>query len=87
MRNFGYKVCYTENNSKKLKVHLVTNDYEHAIWRASHFEKYQQYDRKTKAKIKSPTWYVLPVKNKFEFKKLWKGCPIKLSSFSFKEMK
>ena len=75
MDKFGYKICYTENDSKKLRVHLVTNNFEHAQWKASQYEKNQEYERNTNRLLKSPKWYVLPVKNKFEFKKLWKGCP------------
>ena len=49
MKNkYGYKVCYREFGKTKMKIHLVTNDYELAQWRMQYYETQQQYNRKTK---------------------------------------
>ena len=80
---YGYKICYREYGKTKLKIHLVTNDYELAQWRMQYYETHQQYNRKTKKLINSPTWYILPVKTYLEYSILWRGCPFRdyLSDF------
>ncbi len=72
---YGYKVCYHEFGRLKLKIHLVTNSLRLAIWEVQYYENHKQQDRKTNKPIRDPTWFILPVKNYFEYKRLWKGCP------------
>lgn len=72
---YGYKVCYKEFGKNKLKIHLVCNTYDGAVWNIQYYETNPQYDRKTKCLIRQPTWFVLPIKTYFEYKRLWKGCP------------
>lgn len=71
---YGYKICYCEKDKLKLKLHLVTNSYSHAKWRAEYFAKHQQTDKKNRI-IKNATWHVFPIKNFIEYKWLWRGCP------------
>jgi hypothetical protein len=72
---YGYKVCYREFGKLKLKIHLVCNTYDSAVWSVQYYENHQQRDRKTNIPIREPTWFVLPVKTLLEYKRLWKGCP------------
>ena len=72
---YGYKVCYKELGKHKLKIHIITNDYDLAKFEVQYCETHQQYDRKTSRIIKQATWHIVPIKNYFEFKWLWRGCP------------
>ena len=74
---YGYKVCYQEKQDKKLKVHLVTNSFDLAIWGLKDYLKYPQRDRIDKHIIKNPKWHLFEVKTSKEYNKLWKGCPFK----------
>ncbi len=68
---YGYKVCYKEYGKTKLKVFLVTNSIDLAIWHV------RWYEREPPTKLKSPQWEIQEVKTKNEYEKLWKGCPFK----------
>lgn len=72
---YGYKVCYREYGKLKIKIHLICNSYDLALWQIQYYENYIQHDRKTKKLIKSPKWYVIPIKTFIEYKWLWRGCP------------
>ena len=72
---YGYKVCYREYGKLKIKIHLICNSYDLALWQIQYYENHIQYDRKTKQLIKSPKWYVIPIKKFIEYKWLWRGCP------------
>lgn len=74
-RQYGYKVCYREIGKTKIKIHLICNSYDLAKWQIQYYENYQQYDRKTNNLIKSPEWYLIPIKTFVEYKWLWRGCP------------
>ena len=72
---YGYKVCYREYGKLKLKIHLICNSYELAVWEIQYYENNPQCDRNTNKQIIKPKWYVIPVKTFFEYKWLWRGCP------------
>lgn len=73
---YGYKLCYSEPpKKKKLYIHIVTNSYSLVKWEKDRCQRTEQYSRIDNHKLYKPTWYVLPVKNKTEYKRLWKGCP------------
>ena len=72
---YGYKVCYREFGKLKLKIHLVCNTYNSAVWSVQYYKNHPQYNRKTNKPIRDPTWHILPIKTLFEYKRLWKGCP------------
>ena len=74
---YGYKLCYEEQEKNKLKVHLVTNNFDLAIWEIENYLKYPQIDKKDKHIIKNPKWHLFEVKTSKEYNKLWKGCPFK----------
>ena len=74
---YGYKVCYEEQEKDKLKVHLVTNNFDLAILELNDYVKNPQVDRKDKHIIKNPKWHLFEVKTSKEYNKLWKGCPFK----------
>ena len=74
-KDYGYKVCYKEFGKHKLKIHLICNTYDLAVWSIQYYEKNIQLDGKIKNIINKPTWYILPIKNYFEFRRLWKDCP------------
>lgn len=75
MNKYGYKVCYKELGKHKLKIHLICNCLDLAIWRVQYYEKHPQKDRKTNKLIKNPIWYILPIRTFIEYKWLWRGCP------------
>lgn len=64
---YGYKVMYQKPDNK-LKIKLVTNSYQLALWEL------EEYIKKLKL-IK--TWYLYPIKDLEEYEKLWEGCPFK----------
>lgn len=72
---YGYKVCYREYGKLKLKIHLICNSYELAVWEIQYCENNPQCDRNTNKSIIKPEWYLLPIKTLFEYKWLWRGCP------------
>lgn len=72
---YGYKVCYRKLGKNKLIIHLVTNSLRLAQWEVQYYENHEQLDRKTNIPIREPTWFILPIKTLFEYKRLWKGCP------------
>ncbi len=71
MKNYGYKVCYKQQGKHKLKIYAVVNTYDFALWHTRWYERDPPKDTATKNVI----WLVIPIKNYFEYKKLWKGCP------------
>jgi hypothetical protein len=75
VKNYGYKVCYKQNGKDKLKIYLVTNTYEGALWNVRWYENHSPPDRKTKQPIEKVTWLVVPIKTFIEYKRLWRGCP------------
>lgn len=72
---YGYKVCYKEFNRHKLRIHLVCNSYDLAIWELQYYKTNLQYDRKTNCLIQQPSWFIFPIKNYYKYKRLWKDCP------------
>jgi len=72
---YGYKLCYTNEGSKKLHRYIVTNTYGLAEFEKQLCEKYPEKVKQNNQTIRGPTWYIIPIKNKFEYKKLWRGCP------------
>jgi len=72
---YGYKICYREYGKLKLKLHLICNSYELAVWEIQYYENNPQTNRKTNKQIIRPEWYILPIKTFFEYKWLWRGCP------------
>lgn len=72
---YGYKVCYRELGKHKMKIHLVCNSYDLAMWEIQYYETHQQVDRNTHKLIRNPTWYILPIRTFLEYKWLWRGCP------------
>lgn len=38
MKDYGYKICYRRKGKNKLKVFIVTNSYDYALWRVRWLE-------------------------------------------------
>jgi hypothetical protein len=74
---YGYKISYREFGNTKLKIYLVTNTLDGAIWNIRWYENHPQQDRLDKHYLRNPTWFLDEVKTKTEYNKLWKGCPFK----------
>lgn len=68
---YGYKVCYKEYGKTRLKIYLVTNTLDGAIWSV------RWYKRDPPIKVNNPQWKIFEVKTLNEYEKLWKGCPFK----------
>lgn len=64
--DYGYKVCYTDQDEKTLKVQVVTNTYDLAEWNRKRYE------------LRSPpstTWLIIPINTRKEYLQRWKDCP------------
>lgn len=68
---YGYKVCYTELGKSRMKLYLITNTLDSALWSI------RWYEREPPRKLKNPEWSIQEIKTKIEYEKLWKGCPFK----------
>lgn len=68
---YGYKVCYRELGKAKLKIFLVTNSFDLAVWHI------RWYEREPPPEIINPIWEIREVKTLKEYERLWKGCPFK----------
>lgn len=75
MNNYGYKVCYKKQGEEKLKIYLITNDYDLAKWHIRWYEKHTPTDRKTNRPLEKVTWLIIPIKTYIEYQRLWRGCP------------
>lgn len=68
-KNYGYKICYRHKGKDKLKVFIVTNNYDYALWRVRWLE------GNADKQLEDITWLVLPITSFLEYKWLWRGCP------------
>lgn len=76
MKNkYGYKLCYSLTNSNKKHIYRVTNTYGLAEFEMKMCIKYPDEVKQGNQTIRGPTWYIIPIKNKIEYKWLWRGCP------------
>lgn len=72
---YGYKICYRIHGSDKMKIYLITNTYESAVWSVRWYENHSPPDRKTNEPLKNVTWQIVPIKTYPEYKRLWRDCP------------
>lgn len=75
MKDYGYKVCYRKFGAKRLKIYLVTNTYDGAVWNVQWYKNQAPSDRVTNKPIENVLWVVIPIKTYIEYKRLWRGCP------------
>ena len=75
MRNYGYKVCYRKKGKERLKIYVITNTYDLALWHVRWYAKQPPDDIKTKRPPDNVEWLVIPIKTYIEYKRLWRGCP------------
>lgn len=61
--NYGYKVYYKKQD--KLKVYVVTNSYDFALW---HKDRYQKQHPNI-------SLLVMPITTYKEYMQRWRGCP------------
>jgi len=66
---YGYRVCYREYGSNKLKVYLVTNSLDLALWHI------RWYEHKPPPKLNKPEWEIKEITTKKQYEKFWRGCP------------
>ena len=72
---YGYKLCYSLPKSNKKHLFIVTNTYGLAEFEMNICLKQPEQVKQSNKTIRGPTWHIIPIKNKKEYKKLWKGCP------------
>ena len=72
---YGYKLCYKNEGSKKLHIYVITNTFSLAEFEMKMCIKYPEQIKQSNKTIRGPTWLIIPIKNKREYKKLWKDCP------------
>ena len=53
---YGYKVSYQELGKRKIKLYLVTNTLDGAIWNVRWYQTTPQFDRKDNHLIDKPFW-------------------------------
>lgn len=75
MQDYGYKVCYKKQGKRKLKIYLITNTYDLAMYHIRWYAKHTPTDRKTKRPLENVEWLIIPIKTYIEYKRLWRGCP------------
>ena len=75
MKHYGYKVCYTEKGKHRIKLYLVTNTYDGAMWNVRWYESHSPPDRKTGKPIQNVTWLIIPIKHFLEYNRIWRNCP------------
>ncbi len=75
MNGYGYKVCYKQHGNEKLKLYLITNTYDSALWNVRWYESHSPPDRKTGIPIQNATWIIQPITTYQEYKRRWRGCP------------
>ncbi len=75
VNGYGYKVCYKEHGSEKLKIYLITNTYDSAKWHVRWHESHSPPDKKTGVPLDNVTWAILPIQTYREYKRRWRGCP------------
>ena len=46
----------------KIKIHLITNSYDLAVWEIQYYQTHPQKNRKTNKIIREPTWIIQPIK-------------------------
>ncbi len=71
MKDYGYKLCYKELGKEKLKIYIITNTYDLALWHVRWYEKHSPPDKT----LLDVTWVIVPIKTYAEYKRLWRGCP------------
>lgn len=77
---YGYKVCYKELEKSKLKLFLVTNSFDLAVWHV------RWYEREPPPKVRTHEWEIREVKTLKEYERLWKGCPcLRMTFLKFTE--
>ena len=72
---YGYKLCYKNEGSKKLHIYVITNTFSLAEFEMQMCIKYPEQIKQSNKTIRGPTWLIIPIKNKKEYKKLWRDCP------------
>lgn len=75
MKNYGYKVCYRRLGQSKVKIYVVVNTKDFALWHVRWYEREPPKDRKTQQPILNAEWLVAPIKTYIEYRRLWRGCP------------
>ena len=75
MNGYGYKVCYKQHGNEKLKLYLVTNTYDSALWNGRWYQPHAPPDRKTAIPIHTPTGTIHPITTYQEYKRRWRNCP------------
>ncbi len=71
MREYGYKVCYKKQGNEKLKIYIITDTYDLALW---HIRWYETHSPPNKTLI-GVTWIIVPIKSYAEYKRLWRNVP------------
>ena len=57
MKDYGYKVCYRKYGNEKLKIYLITNSYDLALF---HVRWYETHSPPNKTLL-DVTWIIVPI--------------------------
>lgn len=70
----SYKVCYKLKGKQRIKIYLVANTYDLALWHVRWYEINPPPDKAGKL-IENADWLILPIKTLIEHRWRWRGCP------------
>ena len=76
MKSYGYKVCYKKQGKQKLKIYLITNTYDSAIWSVRWYDTHSPPNSKTGKPIENASLLIIPIKTLIEYIWRWRGCPL-----------
>ena len=74
-KNYGYKVCYREENSKALIRYFITHTYRQAVSMRKFYLLYPPRSRIDNHKLVNPKWYIVPINRQEVQKGIWREVP------------
>lgn len=78
MKNYGYKVCYSEKGHKReIKRYFKTYTYKQAVKAKEMYLRFKDLRSRENYNhiIKKPTWYILPITKQEVKQGIWRECP------------
>lgn len=72
---YGYKVCYTENRSRRVNRHFLTHTYRQAVKMKQHYLRYPQHSRHDGHRLRKPTWFIIPIRKSEVRDGIWREVP------------
>ena len=74
-KDYGYKVCYKEENSRKYVRYFLTYTYKQAQTALLGYIRYPPKAREDDHILVNPIWKIIPVKKREVKQGIWRECP------------